>query len=182
MYELMFMRVFVAISLPKKVGELIEELQKPLKSMGVFSCPQEAHLTLKFLGEITPELCKKVQDALGTIQFSSCTLSLDGLGVFSSLQHPRVLWVGLKPSKEIMILHSRIDEVLNPFFPEDVDFQPHLTIARVKRIINTVAFAKYVRTSVPPLVFRVSSFQLVESVLQPGKKPVYKTLSSFSSE
>ena len=176
------MRVFIAVSLPENVLELIDELQKTLGSIGVFSLVQEAHLTLKFLGEVTPSVCKTVQEALQNVVFQSFSIHLDSLGVFPSVQTPRVLWVGVKPNNALMDLHARIDTVLKPLFSEDKQFHPHMTLARVKKITKPDQFVQYVQTRVAPLSFPVSSFHLVESVLYSGKKPVYTTISSYSSE
>jgi len=132
-------RCFIAIDIDQKnILEKILSIQKVLKETNAdlkLVEPQNIHLTLKFLGEISEEKVKKVIEAIKNIQFKSFKIVLKGLGVFPTIAHPRVLWIGItngfKDASSIFIQLE--DKLANLGFPkEERGFSPHLTIARVK--------------------------------------------------
>lgn len=94
------------------------------------------HLTLKFLGNVAeqeiPELCRTVEEAVR--EHPIFDIEFRGLGAFSSLDRPRVLWMGIEdPDGAFAALQLSLDTTLSKkmgFQPEKRDFKAHLTLGR----------------------------------------------------
>ena len=96
------------------------------------------HLTLKFLGEISPEVAASVHSVLDDVAHGAVAfpVRVRGIGCFPSSRQPRVLWVGLEDSRGMLQpLQRAVEEgctrVQLP--AEDRPFSPHLTLGRVRR-------------------------------------------------
>ena len=135
-------RTFVAIDLPGDVKNALSELRSqvpPLEARSVRWIRAEGiHLTLSFLGDVDAGLVPAISEQLsGAAQESGhFTLELAGVGAFPSLRRPRVFWVGLSGETEhLRLLHSRVQGALSHlgFAPERRRFDPHLTVARIRR-------------------------------------------------
>jgi 2'-5' RNA ligase len=134
-------RSFIAIELPREIKPSLARLQNRLKAGGEKSIKwvdsESIHLTLKFLGNIAPDMAEKIIKALeeacrGLHPFA---LELGEPGVFPNERRVRVVWVGLKGEVEkLQQLQKRIDNVMAPlgFTAEARQFTPHLTLARVR--------------------------------------------------
>jgi len=181
------MRAFVSVDLDG-MGEAVAAVQEQFAgASGLrFTDPEQAHVTLKFLGEVdrerlpalTDELAAAVDDA-GVEPF---TATVGGLGVFPSLDYISVVWLGFeRGGAELTALHEAIEErtVALGFEAEDHDFTPHVTIARMdhaggKDLVQDVV------TNASPTVgdLDVREVRLTESTL--GEEgPVYETRERF---
>jgi len=177
------MRLFIAINLSEEAKEELKRIQKLIaKELGKFNLTNDYHLTLKFLGEVTPNIKDKLVENLKKIKFNDFDLSLNKISFFPDENHIRVVWVGLKNNKPLIELQSRIEEALKEFsFKKDFDFVPHLTLARVKFIENKRQFLdKLNNLKVKEIKFDVKDFRLIESILT-KEGPVYRDLSVFGS-
>jgi len=139
-------RSFVAIECPGKIREEIQKLQQELKtalqtvdgpSQINWTCLDNFHLTLKFLGNVAEDRISKIVQAVHGVTegFSFFTVSVEGIGVFPHARSPRVIWVGAKSvGDDLARLQNDIEKVLGPlgFPPEDRPFHPHLTLGRIK--------------------------------------------------
>ncbi len=138
-------RTFIAIDLPDDIRQQLHDLQTDLRQSVTKTDrirwvePKSTHLTLKFLGEISPS---QVDDVIiATKQACESVtpfqLSLQDLGGFPNLDRPRVLWVGISGDVEqIRSLAKSIEiEMRNVGFPKEKrPFRPHLTISRIKSL------------------------------------------------
>ncbi len=134
------MRLFIAIDIDedikKRIGEMVEKLRTFAKD-AKWVRSENLHLTLKFLGEVKDgvrvERIKRVlhEIATRTIPFS---IHLSGTGFFPDEKRPRVFWIGVKESDELLRLFMEIDKELSSigFSPEKRDFSGHITIARFR--------------------------------------------------
>ena len=174
------MRFFIAVTPPPTIHKSILLLQKHFQNLGLFSFTHDHHITLQFLGEVSPTSLTIIQAKLKTVHCNPFRISLGPLGVFPSPHSPRVLWAGLIPHQKIIHLQKNITAVLLPQFPPDKKFHPHITLARIKKITNKKLFLKQVQeTPVDTKTFTIHSFELIQSILQPGKKPVYNTIEKY---
>ena len=162
-------RLFIAIDLPGEIKKNVCLLCAGLPGAR-WVHDDQIHLTLRFIGELAPDLFKELYSHLDEIRAKAFPLHLKGLGIFPPSGKPRVLWVGLKKSEPLEELRTRIDGVLRRLdIPlEKKKFSPHITIARLDKTEETrlgtyLADKNLFRQ--PP--FRVNSFRLYSSILRP---------------
>ena len=178
-------RCFIALELSREAISYIEELQNLLKRKnlftGKFTEPENLHLTLKFLGEISEERVKEVQKQLKKIKFNEFEASLGEVGVFIN-KYNSILWIKLQ-GKEIWDLQKLIDKRLEnlKIVPEE-RFMSHITIARMKKIFSKEEFLNYVKNiKTKKISFKVSEFIIKKSELKP-EGPVYENIEKFKAD
>jgi 2'-5' RNA ligase len=127
------MRLFIAIDLPESVKEQLSRLCCGLPGAR-WVIPEQLHLTLRFIGEVDGGLFLDICEELATVQAKSFTLQLDGLGCFPPRGKPRVVWVGVQPSEQLLVLRNRLESCLVTLGLESEGrkFAPHITLARLK--------------------------------------------------
>ena len=142
--------------------------------------PQNIHITLRFLGDITPSMVDKIDKEMQSIIFKPFDVEIKGVGAFPNLRYARVVWAGIQEGGEEL---SRIFAQLEPwlrslgFAPDSKGFSPHLTIARVRGGRNKLELAKCV-TEMSTFEFgrvRAECLRLKKSFLTP-QGPIYSTL------
>ncbi len=126
------MRLFVAIDLPEDFKQQIAVLQSGIPDAH-WAKPNNAHITLNFLGEISQADMMDIGLVLGKIKSPNFELSLDSVGVFGNAKRPRILWAGVRASEELKFLQQKTTAALNRFGLklEERRFRPHVTLARV---------------------------------------------------
>ncbi len=138
-------RSFIAIPVPGAGMQALEDAVKRLDSDIGGSVrwvrPEGIHLTLKFMGDIQPEMAERILAALPlvTARFSPLELSISGLGVFPNPRRPRVLWAGVHGDLEsLSALQLAVDDAVGELgLPrEQRAFSPHLTLGRVRRDVT----------------------------------------------
>jgi 2'-5' RNA ligase len=177
------MRCFIAINLPEEVKEEISKIIEKLPKKGIKKVAKEnLHLTLKFLGEINENLIKKIEEELEKIKFDRFAVKLKDIGFFPNRNFIRVVWLGIdEGEEEIKELQKEVDKKLAKLFKKEKNFEPHLTIARVKFLKDKEGFIEELEKIKFEDSFEVRSFELMESILQ-RKGPVYKLIKSFKLE
>ena len=169
-------RCFVALDLPEAFGKEAVRAQERLRRQdlfqGKFTAPQNIHLTLKFLGEITHDQADGVRDALRDLKENTRKVRLEGAGMFA----PRIIWLKLAGANT---LQKRVDSSLSNWFASEPRFMGHITIARVKTARNPRGLADTVRElEVAPISGQAISFSLRRSILNP-EGPKYEMLEQF---
>ncbi len=169
-------RCFVALDLPEAFGKEAVRAQERLRRQdlfqGKFTAPQNIHLTLKFLGEITHDQADGVRDALRDLKENTRKVRLEGAGMFA----PRIIWLKLAGANT---LQKRVDASLSNWFASEPRFMGHITIARVKTARNPRGLADTVRElEIAPISGQAISFSLRRSILNP-EGPKYEMLEQF---
>ena len=170
-------RAFIAIALPATVqqslGTLAKELQATRAAVSWVK-PQNIHLTLKFLGDVTPEQISAIEAALTQAVAGTAPLRLQpaGCGAFPTLKQMRVVWVGLQGDlAPLKSLQQAVETALIPlgFEPEKRPFRAHLTLGRVKGRQGARALqdALLARQSFTAEAFDVAEVVLYRSELRP---------------
>jgi 2'-5' RNA ligase len=170
-------RTFIAIKIPNELedafGDLIRQMRK-LPGDVRWVNPHSIHLTLKFLGEITPEQVRDVCAAMekAATDIPKFALKTGLKGAFPSLKRPRVFWVGLTEMNNhyLLDLQKNVeDELAGIGFPKEKrTFKPHLTVGRVK---NSRGIEKVTETFMnyqfPEIEFSASEILVMKSELTP---------------
>ncbi len=134
-------RAFIAFELPAAVISLLQRVQQDFKRLAIrarWVRPENIHLTLKFLGDITPDDVDKIGAAMAVAaaELPPVALSVRGIGVFPGVKRPRVIWVGLAGDiRSLLAFQSRLEQkVFEAGFPkENRSFKAHLTMGRLKQ-------------------------------------------------
>ena len=145
--------------------------------------PQNIHITTRFLGDISPVMVDKVWEAMKNVKFTPFTIKLCGLGVFPSLNYPRVVWAGMTEGVEqLKSIFTQLEPQIRAlgFAADAYGFSPHLTIARVKSGKNKDRLAEFVskRADYEFGVIKADCLRLKRSQLSP-KGPTYSTLREY---
>lgn len=170
-------RAFVAVTLPDDVSGRLEEYINALRPLYRVRWVrrEQMHITLKFLGELEPEVIDDVKEALIPLKhFEPFRIELDTVGAFPNIRNANVLWLsGSKGAKELGRISGRVNNALLDGAGLEKDtkkFRAHMTIARLKGenagdIVNSMG-------TLPLLGWTCRELVLMQSVLYP-KGPVY---------
>lgn len=155
-------RLFTAIRIPEPVRQEIVRIQPRNLSDAVLTPPDELHLTLHFIGEVTDETAKSLDTAFRTIRFAPLPLNLTGVGCFAGRDRAKFLWVGIERSTRLLALHHLVGRALESSnLPlEDRVYRPHVTIARLDSPQKEAVEAFLQQYESFRYCFEVSSFTL----------------------
>ncbi len=145
--------------------------------------PQNIHITTRFLGDISPGMVDKVYDAMKNVKFTPFNIKLCGLGVFPSLNYPRVVWAGMTEGVEqLKSIFTQLEPQVRAlgFAADAYGFSPHLTIARVKSGKNKERLAELItkKANYEFGIIKADCLRLKRSQLSP-KGPTYSTLKEY---
>jgi 2'-5' RNA ligase len=180
-------RSFLAFDLENEaVRKRLAAVQNLLVQTGAdlkFVEPQNIHMTIRFLGDIAPNVVERVFEEMQKVQFAPFDVRISGLGVFPDLRYPRVVWAGItEGAEQLRNVFSQLEPRLRGlgFTPDHKGFSPHLTIARVKSGKNKAQLAEFVikNSSYDFGSVKAECLLLKKSDLTP-KGPIYSTLKEF---
>jgi len=183
-------RAFIALEIPQEIQHLIhKEIARLRNTIGTHIrwVPSEnMHLTLKFLGNISPANLDMVTQMI-RVEADSCQpflMQVGGLGSFPSPKRPRVIYIGLQAPAELEALQHGIESATTRlgYKSEERAFSPHLTVGRVRHNMSASDQQKIQRaleeTKIDSVgIARVDSLHLYNSELKPTGS-VYKRLFS----
>jgi 2'-5' RNA ligase len=145
--------------------------------------PKNIHITVRFLGSISPEMVDKVYEAMKKIKFVPFNIQLQGLGVFPTVNYPRVVWAGITlGAAQLKSIFEQLEPMIHElgFAPDPNGFSPHLTIARVRSGTNKQRLVDFV-TRQSEFEFgniKANCLRLKRSQLSP-MGPTYITLKEY---
>ncbi|HKY55342.1 MAG TPA: RNA 2',3'-cyclic phosphodiesterase [Anaerolineales bacterium] len=185
------LRAFIALEIPAKVQKDIYHATSRLRS-GIGSLvrwvpAENMHLTLKFLGDISPanvefltQLIRAEADSHHCFE-----IHLTGLASFPSPKRPRVIYIGIHAPAELEALQHAVESGARRlgYESEERSFSPHLTVGRVKQNISASDQQKIRRalekTKIDSLgTARVDSVHLYKSDLKPTGSEYTKLFSA----
>ena len=178
-------RSFIAFDLNEpailsRISELQSELSQTGSNLRIVS-PDNLHVTLSFLGEISQTTISQITSELEQIEFSPFKLSLRGVGAFPNLRRINVIWVGIDKGREdleeiFQLLRPKLVRLGIPRIGQR--FSPHITIARVGsgRNIGQLSKKMFAIGDIELGESFLDTLRLKKSVLTP-KGPVYMTLT-----
>lgn len=129
------MRLFVALDIPEEIRQRIVRFVEGLQRYSPDASwvkPASYHVTLKFIGERSPEETERLKSALANIKAAPITISFRGFGFFPNVNSPRVFWAGMENDEALPRLAVAVDEACSGLgIPrEEHEYRPHLTLAR----------------------------------------------------
>lgn len=183
------MRTFVSIEIPEEIKDNIE---KSIGEMKVTLPPikwvdkKNLHITMKFLGWVEDGRLADLTCSLTDLarDFGTIKVSFKGLGVFPDAKRPRVVWVGIEEGGDrVKELAEKLEEGLSKEGyreGEDREFEPHLTIGRIKEKIDPEALCAYVEKNKKADYggFVVKYISLMKSTLR-RSGPIYEEIKKI---
>jgi RNA 2',3'-cyclic 3'-phosphodiesterase len=129
------MRIFIGIDLDPEVRKRIERFLEGVEGFAPaarWMRPESLHITLKFIGEQTPERMEAITERLRRVEGSALEIRAGGYGFFPTAKAPRVFWIGIHAGPQLAELAESIDVATAELgIPrEDRPYSPHLTLAR----------------------------------------------------
>ncbi|MGD0750183.1 MAG: RNA 2',3'-cyclic phosphodiesterase [Anaerolineales bacterium] len=189
----MMLRSFIAIEIPAEIQNAIAHSIASIKStlpkpLIRWVAPHNVHLTLKFLGDVSPANLERLADTLKeeAASHKMFTVSVGGLGAFPTQRRARVIWIGLEAPPALESLQRCVDAATVQLgYPrEDRPFSPHLTIGRVAQTASG-SDLQQIRSALESIkvgilgTIRVQAIHIFKSDLQPGGS-VYTLLYTLS--
>ena len=186
------MRTFIAVDIPSPIQQAIQQKTAALRqTLGArlvrWVAVENIHLTLKFLGDVSPENVKMLSQMLAVQvePIHALELRIGGLGSFPSLRRPRVLFVGVQAPAGLEALYRGIESACTQlgYESESRGFSPHLTMGRVRQEISS-SDQQQIRNALEGTkidaigVARVDSVHLYKSDLKPNGSVYTKLFSA----
>ncbi len=175
-------RTFIAVktSADEKLTETVSLLKLELQKDSIkWVDLNQIHITLTFLGDTDDYVIEKVSSILSEKCQGSGLVNfiISGIGIFSDINNPRVIWAGIKNAESLLKLHQLVTGSLIKIGikPEEREFKPHITLGRIKYIKDKnrlkQVLSKYDNTKEFQEV-KIKELIYFESILKP-EGPLY---------
>jgi len=184
------MRTFVGIQLAEAVRESIAAELLPFKKIANsirWTESRNIHLTLKFIGEVSPELLARVEAVLTAtkVPVAPFVLKVAGFGKFPAGDDLHIFWAGVDAAPPLRALFDWIEDGLAPLgiARETRPFNPHITLGRNKGHYNFKNLFELLdeKRDIFLAECQASRFQLLSSQLAPAG-PIYKIIKEIPLE
>lgn len=179
---------FFAVRIPEQTKMIMQKHIEKIKGRIPFSRwvhHQDLHITLAFLGSAPPDQLLRaesnVKDAL--LDEKAFTLKINKLGVFGSVDSPRVFWADTEESKNLQSIRKKVFSACEEagFQLETRPFRPHITLARKwsggdpfrKELLDLWA-----ELQPTPLLFEASEVVIYQTHL--NNTPKYEAIKIYS--
>ncbi|MBI5243866.1 MAG: RNA 2',3'-cyclic phosphodiesterase [Elusimicrobia bacterium] len=187
------MRLFFAVALSADARRLLACALESLAASGAdakWVREDSMHLTLAFLGEVSPERLEAARRAgsRAAQALAAYRMDLGTLGAFPSWKAARVVWAGVRAgAAETCALAKALRKALaeEGFAREERDFVAHVTIGRVRSVRKASQLASAAQAWSAEAAGRwqesgtqVEDFSLIESRLTP-QGPRYEDVERF---
>ncbi len=174
-------RLFIAVDIPESLRRKIAWLDTPAVGVARVTPPDDLHITLHFIGEVSDSLSDVLQTQLRSVTASSFVVELSGVGAFANSGRPEILWASILQSAELLSLQVAVGEVLKSLEIklDDREFNPHMTVARLKRRSPVMATEFVERNASFHARFTATSFSLY-CVAPHGQEPHYRAVEEYS--
>lgn len=184
------LRAFIAVEIPAEIQQNVYKqtaaFRRGIESLVRWVPAHNMHLTLKFLGDVSPNnvefLVQMLRNEAALVP--AFDIHLAGLGSFPNLRRPRVIYVGIQAPAALDALQRGIEAAARRlgYESEERPFSAHLTLGRLRQNATAVEQQQIRRAleSTQVDVFgtaRVDSLHLYKSDLNPGGS-IYTRLHS----
>jgi len=138
------LRLFLAIQIPEAVKAELQRFQdelRPLLSKEEvrWAKPEQFHLTLKFLGNVPASEVDALAGAARTVCAATPPIPLraEGVGFFPNPFAPRVFWVDIKSTNQLLRpFQQQLEAAVGKFAAQEEakNFAAHATLARFEKM------------------------------------------------
>lgn len=178
---------FIALPLSNELRNWIVSYTDQLKNKAKFKKwvhEEDYHITLVFLGYVEQTQLESLNAQLREILCGIKSFSLipSTVGTFGQFESPRIFWLGIEPSNELIELQNKIVTVCEHigFELDKRPYSPHITVARKwigeEEFSIQTAQATILHDNRPPQ-WKVDQVVLYQSHL--GKSPMYEAIEIF---
>lgn len=127
-------RLFVAIDVPSTEIVALQSKLDQLRLPVIWEKPEKIHLTLNFLGRVTPDQLHPVSRAVSQVVKTYNHLTIELLFLETLYQrHDQTLIYLSAFSPDLIPLQKSLSQALNDISPQPRRFLPHITIGKIKR-------------------------------------------------
>ena len=174
-------------ALSSKIGDLQDKLSATGADLKLVN-PEVLHFTIRFLGEIDEPTKEKVVQAIeGNVKSLELSVDFKGVGVFPNERRISVIWIGIDGASSRALVenarevNSKLEGMDSLHKDTHEEFNPHVTIARVRTGKNKEELARFVSEHRHDDFgsAKVSPLRLKLSELLPSG-PRYSDLHAFS--
>lgn len=178
-------RLFIGLPLPEayrdRIADVIHALDERLTSRVKWVSPDNAHITLQFLGQAQEDQVDPIRYALGDIAAAPIILRAGQAGCYPDTSTPRVAWLGLRQGEpECAALSTQVKAAMHPFGFKagNRPYHGHITLGRIKQLRQEdwQAALDAANHRWPEIV--IDRFMLWESELTPDG-PIYTPVQTF---
>lgn len=176
------MRTFIAIDLTASVREKISNIQNVLKKCDLdakWVSPENAHITLKFLGWVKdPGQIEKIKKIIKetAIKFKCLDVNLKEFGFFPNERRPRVFFISTDKEDILKNISCELEEKLEKCgFEKEGRFRSHITIARFRSPKNIDALSRELKDIKVKETLPIKEITLFKSTLTKAG-PVYEVI------
>ena len=165
-------RLFLALDLPERIRQEVAQAETALQRIFRHSkirwvTPENLHVTLHFLGEVSEDRVDGLRTDLRQIQNPEpFDLALDKVDAFPSTKRPKIIMVETSTHPFLFVLRRRLADVIvgNGIDIDGKQFRPHITLGRV-----TTQSETFPEKGVPleRLKWAVTGYTLMASTLTP---------------
>jgi 2'-5' RNA ligase len=176
-------KIFLGIGVPRQAARRLAQRVEKWRGLPMrFAKEGNYHVTLLFLGyvldEAVADTCFRVEEA--TRDLEPFDILLDRIELAPEQgRDAKMLWLTGEASEELRRLHEAMEKALGMFSAEKKRFQPHVTLARVRKThwqkrSDCPTISETTAISIP-----VDAVTVFESVFIPGKGLVYEPLGEY---
>jgi len=179
------MRAFISLGLPSKIKKEVAEIQQNLKTTGIqarWVKPEIVHLTLTFLGSITPHKINLISNLLEEVshQMSLIKLKLHQLSCFPYPAKAKIIFIEL--GGELVKIDNLALKIRKKLKKEKIwfdtkPFAAHVTLGRVKKQLNLTKIIKKIK--IKKTEFVANKVVLMKSQLT-DSGPIYHPIKTIS--
>lgn len=133
-------RLFTGIEVPPAIRTTLSFLQTGFKDVRWIE-PSDFHITLRFIGDVSPAMGDDIVDALSGRSWVAPTIQLDELKCFGG-STPKSIYASIAANDALSSLAASQERLMQQLgLPADSRrFTPHITVARCKgKAANAVA-------------------------------------------
>ncbi|MGA9286937.1 MAG: RNA 2',3'-cyclic phosphodiesterase [Anaerobacillus sp.] len=173
---------FIALPVQRHLRRSLEKVQREF-NLDLFKhivCPEDFHITVKFLGSVSEEQLSSLHDGLQQLvkRIEPFELTVDQIAAFGRQEQPRVLYASVTRNERLDNLHKEVHQICSAtgLVLDHKEYRPHITLAKKWRFSEQVihpAWPTHQRDSQ-----EVSSLHLYK--VAPLEKPRYQRVESYA--